>query len=306
MKKIAVFVITIALGAGALAIAVHSVRIEGIDLSPCDRKTVHSYSQGSGAESFDLPIVMYHNVLKSRQGKYTVSPSQIEKDFQAYQKMGYTPVFMREVIDFVDGHGHLPQKPMVITFDDGHYNNMHYVLPIAKEFDFKIVINPVTSFGIFSQERNEHSNPAYSYLIMSQLAELEKSGLVEIGNHTHNMHKFKPRYGIKQKSKETTDEYITALTADIQKAQDLFTSNGVTRPTTFAYPFGAYNTTARDTLINLGFRAFLTCNEGISKVTLGDPSSLYSLKRYNRSGNTTTGAFVKKVFGELEDADVLK
>ena len=257
-------------------------------------------------QSVDLPIVMYHSVLKSRQSKYVVTPTQIEKDFEAYQKMGYTPVFMREVIDFVDGQGSLPQKPMVITFDDGHYNNMHYVLPIAKKFDFKFVINPVTSFSVFSEEKNDHSNPAYSYLMLNQMAELEKSGLVEIGNHTHNMHKFNPRYGIKQKSNESTEKYVATLTADIQKAQDLLAANGVTRPTTFAYPFGAYNTTARDTLISIGFRAFLTCNEGVSKVTLGDPASLYSLKRYNRSGNTTTDSFIKKVFAKLEGEDVPK
>jgi len=249
--------------------------------------------------TYDLPIVMYHSVLKSRQSKYVVSPTQLESDFAAYQKMGYTPVFLRDVVDFVDGHGKLPAKPMVITFDDGHYNNMHYVLPIAQKFNFKIVINPVTSFGIASEEKSEAGNPAYSYLTLSQIAELEKSGLVEIGNHTHAMHKFNPRYGVKQKSGESHEDYVAALKDDIGKAQDLMASNGTTRPTTFAYPFGAYTDTARNTLLDMGFRAFLTCNEGVSRVTLGDPTSLHSLKRYNRSGNTDTEAFVKKVFWKL-------
>ena len=77
---------------------------------------------------------------------------------------------------------------------------------------------------------------------------------------------------------------------------DLFTENGVNRPITFAYPFGAYSSVARDTLVEMGFRALLTCNEGISKVTIGDPASLHSLKRYNRSGSISSESFMKKVF----------
>jgi len=275
-----------------------------IPYSPCLAQSAAASS--SNPQSVDLPIVMYHSVLKSRQGKYTVSPAQLEQDFETYQKMGYTPVFLREVIDFVDGRGKLPQKPIVITFDDGHYNNMHYVLPIAQKFNFKIVINPVTSFGIHSERRGEVGNPAYSYLTISQMNELHQSGLVEIGNHTHSLHKFKPRYGIKKKPNESNDDYVAALVADIGHAQALFQNAGIPRPTTFAYPFGAYNEIARDTLIEMGFRALLTCNEGVSQVTLGDPTSLYYLKRYNRSGNTNTAAFVKKVFAKLEGDNLPK
>jgi peptidoglycan/xylan/chitin deacetylase (PgdA/CDA1 family) len=247
---------------------------------------------------------MYHSVLKSRQSKYIVSPQQIENDFSAYHKMGYTPVFLREVVNFVDGKGALPAKPMVITFDDGHFNNMHYVLPIAKKFNFKIVINPVTSYSVVTQEKNEADNPSYSYLTLAQTAELEQSGLVEIGNHTHNMHKFNPRYGIKQRSSESETDYMSAVESDINRSQNLFISAGVTRPITFAYPFGAYNEIAKRILTAMGFRALLTCNEGISKITLGDPTSLHYLKRYNRSGNTTTEAFIKKVFAKIENSAV--
>ena len=277
MKKLLVSIVIICAG---LPFALPSINPNVVRASISDANTV------------ELPIVMYHSVLKSRQSKYVVSPAQLEQDFQAYADMGYTPIFLRDAVDFVDGKGTLPEKPMVITFDDGHYNNLHYVLPIAEKFNFKIVISPVTSFG------DEERNPNYSYLSPSQCAELEKSGLVEIGNHTHDMHKFKPRYGIK-KNGESIDEYKEILQKDIRTAQDILVSNGVTQPTTFAYPFGAYNEAARDVLIAMGFRAFLTCNETVSKITVGEPESLYCLGRYNRSGNDTTENFVKKVFKKL-------
>ena len=252
----------------------------------------------SETDTIDLPIVMYHSVLKTRQAKYAVSPTQLENDIIAYKKLGYTPVTLREVADWVDGSGVLPEKPMVITFDDGHYNNLHYALPILKKHNCKAVINVVTSFSKFSSDTlGEDNKPAYSYLTWDNLRELYESGLIEIGNHTHQMHQFKPRYGIAKVSTETIDEYCENLKTDIERANELITAASVPRPITFAYPFGKYTKEGRQVLDELGFRALLTCTEGTSQIKRGDPESIKTLKRYNRSGNTTTEAFVKKVFG---------
>ena len=261
--------------------------------------TFHLNCAATASDEISLPIVMYHSVLKSRKSKYVITPAQLETDFQAYADMGYTPVFLREVIDYVEGRGALPPKPMVITFDDGHYNNLSYALPVAQKFNFKFVVNVVTSFSSHSTESGDDSNPNYSYLTFAQMKELTDSGLVEIGNHTHAMHKLKPRYGVGRKSGESDETYCTALRADLEKSQQLITSAGVVAPTTFAYPFGKYTPECRTVLKDLGFKALLTCNEGISQIRQGEPETLLTLKRYNRSGNTSTASFTKKVFGEI-------
>ena len=258
-----------------------------------------AYAQPSG-EEIALPIVMYHSVLKSRKGKYTIHPNELERDIVKYKEMGYTPVTLKEVSDWVKGKGNLPEKPMVITFDDGHYNNLYYALPILQKHNVKAVINIVTSFSRFSTETpGEANNPNYSSLTWDNIRELHNSGLIEIGNHTHAMHKFKPRYGIAQVSSETIDEYKNAIRTDLEKANTFLTqSAGVPRPITFAYPFGKYTKEGREVLQELGFEAILTCNEGISIIRRGDPTSLHTLKRYNRSGNTSHESFMKKVFGQ--------
>jgi len=252
----------------------------------------------SSQETLQLPIVMYHSVLKSRRGKYTIHPDELERDIIRYKEMGYTPVTLREVSSWVKGKGKLPAKPMVITFDDGHYNNLYYALPILKKHNAKAVINIVTSFSRHSTETpGEANNPNYSSLTWDNIKELHDSGLIEIGNHTHAMHKFKPRYGIAQVSNETVDEYKKAIHDDLEKANALLTQNAkVPRPITFAYPFGKYTNEGREVLKDLGFEAILTCNEGISTIRRGDPTSLYTLKRYNRSGNVSHDRFIKKVF----------
>lgn len=270
--------------------------ITGIFCMPAvaDQGTVKAAAQ----ESIPLPIVMYHSVLKNKTGKYTIHSSELERDIIAYKEMGYTPVFLREVADWVNRKGTLPEKPMVITFDDGHYNNLHYVLPILQKHDCKAVINIVTSFSRTSTETpGGANNPNFSYLTWENIRNLHESGLVEIGNHTHAMHKFKPRYGIAQVSNETIDEYKENLRKDLETANKYLTeSAGVTRPTTFAYPFGKYTKSGREVLKELGFETILTCNEGITQIRRGDSETLLTLKRYNRSGNVSRESFIKKVF----------
>ena len=235
-----------------------------------------------------LPILMYHKVLKSKKGKYTIHPDQLEKDFIAIKEAGFETVFMSEVIDWVDDKGTLPNKPIVITFDDGQYNNLFYGLEIARRHNMKIVLNPVTSFSKFSTDSGDHSNPNYSHMTWTQMKEAVDTGLVEFGNHTHNMHKFKPRFGVTKKSGESMEEYTKVLKKDIQTAQDLMTQAGVPTPTSFAYPFGKYSKESKSILLDMGFRALLTCNEGVNTLKKGDETTLHSLRRHNRDGWMTT------------------
>jgi|GEM_PF-95937 len=242
-----------------------------------------------------LPIVMYHRVLKTQNGKYTVSPTQLENDFIAFKDAGFESVFMSDVINWVDGKGELPAKPLVITFDDGYYNNLHYGVPLAIKHGMKIVISPVTAFSQFTTDTGDHSKVNYSHLTWTQIRDAVASGVVEFGNHTHNMHKFKPRYGIAKLSSEDHNEYLTNLRADIEQSQNLLTSSGAASPTTFAYPFGKYSKEAREILIDLGFRALLTCNERISKIDRNHPECLYELGRFNRDAAYSTETILKKL-----------
>jgi len=238
---------------------------------------------------------MYHNVLKSRTGKYVVSPTQLEKDFRAILEAGLTPVHMSEVIAWVDGKGELPARPVVITFDDGHYNNLHYGLPIAKELGVKFMIYPVTSFSKFSVESGDHSNPNYSHITWEQMGEACATGLVEFGNHSHNMHKFKPRFGILKMSSEDEGTYAQNLRDDINSAQDLIEQSASARPTTFAYPFGKFDKESKQLLLDMEFRALLTCTEGVSIIKQGQPETLHNLKRINRNGSMSTERLIKRI-----------
>ena len=75
-------------------------------------------------EGVEVPVIMYHSVLKdeAQHGAYVISPAEFEKDLLWLKENGYTTVSTGELIAYTQG-GTLPEKPVLITFDDGYYNS---------------------------------------------------------------------------------------------------------------------------------------------------------------------------------------
>jgi len=254
-----------------------------------------AYASENASDSVKLPILMYHSVLKSRNGTYIVSPSQLEQDFKQLVTCGYTAVTCDEIIDYVDGVGSLPEKPVLITFDDGHYNNMYYALPLLKKYNLKATLNVIGKFSDFSTTSGDIDNPNYSHVTWNEVAEMSAEGIMEIGNHTYNMHNYKPRFGLSQKYGESDEQYVTTLKKDIGKLQKILFESTGKQCKVLAYPFGKYNNLAEQTLVDMGFRIMFTCNEGINTITKGKTECLYKLKRINRSGLYDTETLMNKI-----------
>lgn len=246
-------------------------------------------------DGIELPVLMYHSVLKSKSGVYIVSPSQLEQDFKRITDCGYTAVTSEEVINYVDGKGSLPSKPILITFDDGHYNNMYYALPLLKKYNLKAILNVIGRFSNYSTTSGDIDNPNYSHVTWDEIAELSNGGIMEIGNHTYNMHNYKPRFGMAQNYGESDAQYVETLKNDVGKLQKILLETTGKNCRVLAYPFGKYNTLAEKTLVDMGFRMMFTCNEGVSRITRGQADCLYRLKRINRSGLYDTETVMKKI-----------
>lgn len=237
----------------------------------------------TNANEIQLPILMYHSLLKdpSKQGKYVVSPELFEKDLQYIKKQGYTPVFMKDVIAYVEGNGKLPKKPIVITFDDGYYNNYYYAFPLLKKYNMKAVISVVGKMSDdFSQTPDE--NPNYAHVTWDHILEMHLSGYWEIQNHSYNCHTYTGRNGVAQTSSESDEHYKQFLTSDICHLQDKIAYVTGVAPNTFTYPFGSFNENTDSILKSIGFKATLSCTEGVSTIKRGDTEGLYQLKRHLR------------------------
>ena len=241
-----------------------------------------------------IPIIMYHSILKSQSGTYILSPSVLEDDFKYLKDNGYNSITMSDLINYVYEDAPLPDNPIIITFDDGHYNNLTYVVPLLHKYDMKAVISIVGEYTDRYTASNE-VNPNYSYLRWCDISELIKDGCIEFQNHTYNLHSTKNgRSGCKKLYNESLDEYTKFLSNDLQKLQDEFSENTGYIPNTFTYPFGMISEESVDIIKNMGFKASLSCYSGTNYISK-DPNCLYTLKRNNRANNYSTYSFFNKI-----------
>lgn len=254
-----------------------------------------SFVFANSEEYIKVPIIMYHSILKdpARSNKYTITPAVLEEDLKYIKANGYETITISDLISYVYADKPLPPKPIILTFDDGHYNNYGYLYPLLEKYDMKAVISIVGSYTDKFSETNE-ANLNYSYLRWKDINELISSGRVEFQNHTYNLHdNTHGRIGAKKKKGESDDEYKKILEEDINKLQNEFKENTGYVPTCFTYPFGGISNSSLDIIKELGFKASLSCEEGINKITK-NPNSLYLLKRYNRPSYVSTYNIFKK------------
>ena len=234
-------------------------------------------------EEVRLPLVMYHHILadKAGCGDYVITPEMLESDLIYLRDRGYTAVGVEDVLRWLDGEGELPDKPFMLTFDDGHESFACYVLPLLEKYDMKAVQAPV---GAWADKYTEDpdDDPAYAYMSWARIAEIAASGRVEIADHSYDMHLTEPRYGLKKKKGEDEAAYEAALTADLEKAEAKLAAACGYVPTVYAYPYGAYCPEAKRILAERGYRIVFTCVEQVNVIKRGAAEPL-ELGRFNRA-----------------------
>lgn len=257
-------------------------------------KTTPCYSEEDGKA---LPIIMYHHISSdnTKLNNYVISPKQFEEDMLYIKSKGYEPILIKDLLEYVYQGKPIPEKPIIITFDDGNESFYHYAYPILKQHNMKAVLSIVGSFTD-TYSKNEDHNINYSYLTWKQINELSKSSYVEIANHTYNLHNNeKGRQGCLPKANENKEEYKNILEKDIKKLQEDITKYTAKTPTTFTYPFGKFNKDTEKIVKDMGFSAILTCEERINIIDINNKDFLYRLGRFNRPHNITTEEFFKNI-----------
>lgn len=249
-------------------------------------------------ESIQLPVAMYHHISTDPKwlGDYVISPEQLEEDLKYIQKCGYTTVSVRELLNYVEDGTPLPEKPVMITFDDGNESVYVYALPLLKKYNMKAVISILGNQTDFYSDPDVPSDVSYAYLNWDELRKMQASGIFEIGNHTYDMHENgkNQRYGIRIKRGESEDEYRKAIMGDVGMLNDKMEQELGFRPVVFAYPFGALCKESRPLLADIGFRVVLTCDERVNTITRGEEEPIV-LKRFNRPHRYSTYEYYKKL-----------
>ena len=247
-------------------------------------------------ESVKIPIVMYHSIIKSKKslGKFVISPEEFESDLKYLKDNNFNTIFMKDILDYVYEDKNLPENPIMLTFDDGYYNNYLYAYPLLKDYSFKMVISPI-GIEVDKYSEIENHSPNYAHVSWSNLKEMIDSGLVEVQNHTYNMHKInKKRRGTKKNKNESMEKYKSELSNDLLLMQNKICDNLGVSANTFVYPFGAISNCSVDIIKNLGFKASFGCEGKINSITK-NPDDLYGLCRIIRPSGVNLESLLKKL-----------
>ncbi len=209
------------------------------------------------------PILLYHHV----EGETTLSRYQLAiPDFRAQMhlldELGFTPIPISMVIEVLLDGGRLPEKPVVITFDDGHQSVYENAFPIMQEFDFP---------GVFYIVANR-INGSTDFVTIPQLKEMIEAGW-EIGSHSYTHADLTKNHAIAAKE-------IGQSKTDLENALS-------THIETFAYPFGTIDPFTAQKVSDHGYRGGMGL--GTSKIHTG--KTLYYLNRIEIYGYYTLEDF---------------
>jgi peptidoglycan/xylan/chitin deacetylase (PgdA/CDA1 family) len=216
-----------------------------------------------GPRDMPVPMLMYHVVGDVPQGAafpdLYVKPSDFIAQMNYLSRHGYHAVTMQQVYDFWQGKGSLPDKPVVITFDDGFTTDYTLVAPLLKTVDW-----PATLFLIVGRHKPRMPH--------RQVQAMIDSGW-ELGSHT------------------ITHEELPSLSAkgmrkDIAGSRKLLRKEYHVPVNFFCYPSGKFNAQAEAEVQRAGYLLATTTVSGLAR-----PSEPYTLRRVRVLGGMGVNSF---------------
>lgn len=244
-----------------------------------------------------LPIVMYHGLVKDEkfQNRYMIDPQYFEQDLQYLTAHGYHTIVIQDLLNYFDKGIPLPDKPILLTFDDGYYNNYTYAYPLLQQYHCRAVLSPIGAESVrASAAKEERRSPNYSQCTWEELAEMVQSGCIELQNHTYDLHHLdRGRKGADRQQGEQPDVYRQLLKEDLQQFNKVMQEYTGQQPLCFTCPFGAKNEEMLTVIRDMGFRAMMDCEEKCND--LSSAEALYHLHRYLRPNHLSAEEFFARM-----------
>lgn len=221
-------------------------------------------NSGANTKNLSLPILMYHHIRDFNDPtdkigtNLSVSPSDFATQLDLIKERGYTAINFQDILN-----GNLPEKSIILTFDDGYENFYQNAYPELKKRGMKavsyIIVNDIG--------KNE-------YMTRDQIIEINNND-IEIGSHTLS-HPDLATATSTRAEKEILDSK--------KQLEDII----VKKVISFCYPSGKYNDATENYVKNSGYSFAVTTKGGIT--TFAD---LFTLNRYRINNGTTINSWIK-------------
>lgn len=191
-----------------------------------------------------VPVLNYHQINDRDENALTVHTDQFEAQMKYLADNGYHAITPAEMIAAWDNGTSLPDKPVIITFDDGYADNYRCAFPILQKYHMKGTIFLISDYiGTYP-----------NYLTWTQVDEMQESGLIDFESHTLSHEQ------LDSTSPEETwnqvDGSKKALEWHLRKEVNFL-----------AYPCGSYDEELQQMVKKAGYKGAFTVNFGMADKT---------------------------------------
>lgn len=228
-----------------------------------------------------LTILSYHEIAERQDAlvpAYAVTPTNFVRQLDWLKNNGYHFVSVDAVLADRAGKAPLPDKAVLLTFDDGYRSVYTHAYPILKLFQAPAVVSLVGSWLEAPEQVNfdGRSIPRAAFLSRDELREMTDSGLVEVASHSYALHEgllanpqgnqepaaTSRRYLAKQQRYEDEASYRQRILADLKQNNVVLRQYSGRSPRVMVWPYGRYNSTTLAVAEQLGLTLGLTLDDG--------------------------------------------
>ncbi|WHH58371.1 polysaccharide deacetylase family protein [Petroclostridium sp. X23] len=213
-----------------------------------------------------VPILLYHNIMDDfdpKQSSVHISPKLFEEHMLSLKNAGFHTIDFNQYYDYRINGQPLPEKPVIITFDDGYSSNYEQAFPTLKRLDMKATI------FILTGRMGAADDVTYPHFTWKQAREMQESGVIDIQSHS-DLHP------------NMMQQSVGRVQLELRRSKYLIEKNLNKTCDVFAYPYGLYNNQAQEMAEKAGYKMqVFVGDKGVNE----DDTSLRQLKRLTAFGN---------------------
>jgi biofilm PGA synthesis lipoprotein PgaB len=256
----------------------------------------------------DFTVICYHDVKAIDQGdldtdQYAISPENLLAEFEWLKANGFHVISVDELLAAHRGEKPLPEKSVLLTFDDGYLSFYTEIYPLLKLYKYPAVFSLVGSWldvpnGQFAQYGDQKIARSH-FLQWQQIKEMHDSGLVEIASHSYDLHRglLANPQGNTQPAAVTREYangqyendavYQARIKADLAQNASLIKKHLGKAPRLMVWPYGAYSLETMAIAESMGMSLNFTLEGG----TPNDIKNSRVMHRQLITANPKTGDF---------------
>ncbi len=237
-----------------------------------------------------------------------VTSKGLAQFFDWLKGAGWTAISLDDVAAAASGRRPLPDKAILISFDDGYKSLYTRVFPLLKVYRFPVVAALV---GSWMEDRpdgtvlyGDRVVPRSNFITWSEAREMQASGLVEMASHSYNLHRgvlanpqgnnipaaITWKYDAATGRYEDDAQYRARIRADLEQSRRVMAANLGRAPRALVWPFGRFSRPALEVAKSVGFTFALTLEPEPAYT-----SDLYNIHRYFPTRNPSLGDIARNL-----------